>query len=405
MYCKVEFIFFINILLKVNHALNNNTEITSKYGHSPINFACIFSNMTILINTISDFKKNSAICHHFYIQFIYAIAELNLNNQFILIKDEFLTDNVAIPENIVVETFKSPANFLTSKVWNTYQLPSLIKKYQPDQLIQINSFFPIKSIMPSYLLLDGINCMNVIKKNSVKIFNQTKKIVVSSQHFKNEILKQFPVDPEKIEVIYHATKPAFFPVDLLQKEMVKSQFTDGKEYFLCNAAHCFEKDLILILKAFSKFKKWLKTNMRLIIINSSKLMTPPFSDSLETYKYRSEVIILNKLDENSLVNLVATAYCMILPGNQSNYVDILQAMQCQVPSIAFRNEILEEICEDAILFTEKEDQEGLAKNMMLIYKDEGLRNKTISNGSKISGKYCYDNMLNNISKLLQLSEQ
>jgi glycosyltransferase involved in cell wall biosynthesis len=100
-----------------------------------------------------------------------------------------------------------------------------------------------------------------------------------------------------------------------------------------------------------------------------------FEKSLQTYKYRNEVKILPNLTGTDLAILTATAYSFVFTTLEStSYLSVINAMQCGVPVILSNSLLMNEICDDAALFSEPAVFENIADKMMLIFKDETLRN-------------------------------
>jgi len=68
----------------------------------------------------------------------------------------------------------------------------------------------------------------------------------------------------------------------------------------------------------------------------------------------------------------------------------LEALQSGVPAIVSRTSALPEVGGDAYLYMNPESFEDIAAKMMLLYKDEGLRNKLIENGLQRLALFSWD---------------
>ena len=114
------------------------------------------------------------------------------------------------------------------------------------------------------------------------------------------------------------------------------------------------------------------------------LMIKGFNDieeKLKTYKYRDDVVLLNKVTEAQLAKLTASAYCVLYPSFYDGFpLPIVQAMQSYVPVIASNVGNIIEVGGEAILYTNPSSPEEIAEKMQLIYKDENLRNKLCKDG-------------------------
>ncbi|WP_353934802.1 glycosyltransferase, partial [Acinetobacter baumannii] len=68
------------------------------------------------------------------------------------------------------------------------------------------------------------------------------------------------------------------------------------------------KNLLHLLKAFSLFKKWHKSNMKLVIAGRLAWHYETFLEKLKTYKYKNDIVLTGYLPETDLQALVAGAY-------------------------------------------------------------------------------------------------
>ena len=86
-----------------------------------------------------------------------------------------------------------------------------------------------------------------------------------SEFSRKDIINHYKISPEKISVVYSAAKQIFQPIDFEKQAAVKEKFTEGKEYFIYIGAIHPRKNLLNLLKAFSIFKRRLKSSMKLVL--------------------------------------------------------------------------------------------------------------------------------------------
>ena len=116
-------------------------------------------------------------------------------------------------------------NALALKYFYEIKLPLLLKKHQPDILIQMNEWCSLASSIPQLLVLKELPTKNL--KHIVK----AKHIITTSQHIKKELIEKHKVEDNKIDVVYAAAKPIFKPLHFEQILQTKDGFADGREYF------------------------------------------------------------------------------------------------------------------------------------------------------------------------------
>jgi glycosyltransferase involved in cell wall biosynthesis len=143
-----------------------------------------------------------------------------------------------------------------------------------------------------------------------------------------------------------------------------------------------------LLKAFSIFKKRQASNWKLVLAGNFAGRNKQFMKSLETYKYREDVILAGDLQENELVNIMSSAYALVYPSLwEGSGLAILEAMHSDVPVIASGGSAMQEIAGDAALYVDPSDQTDIAEKMMRLYKDENLRNQLVEKGRNVCRQY------------------
>jgi glycosyltransferase involved in cell wall biosynthesis len=221
------------------------------------------------------------------------------------------------------------------------------------------------------------------KKNTGRFLEKAKVIAAVSEYSKKDIVDNYNVDPSKIVVTPNAPNSLFQPLDYQQKEAVKAQYSAGCEYFIYTGSIHPRKNPVNLLKAFSRFKKRQRTNMKLIFAGRLAWKTDEFTRVLSTFKFRNDVILTGYLEKKELAKLVASAYALVYPSFFEGFgVPPLEALQCEVPAIVSNNSAMPEVGADAYLYIDPNNPDDMAEKMMLIYKDETLRTRLIENGKK-----------------------
>jgi glycosyltransferase involved in cell wall biosynthesis len=340
--------------------------------------------MNIGINICGRSKKSGENHADFVVDCFNKLAIEHPEHSFIFINDRGFDYKAANVKNIPIKSGlkqKLFGNFLFGRA-----LKKTIKKQQIDLLInlEITSF---KTIIPQLLWM---NDLPVYKRNNRIPLQEVKRIAAVSDFLKNEIISQYKIDAQKIDIVYRSIDKKYAPVFFEEKENTKEKYTEGKEYFLYTGAINADKNLIMLLKAFSFFKKRQKSNMQLLIVSES-LIGNEFEASLKTYKYREEVKLLLDLPLNEQVKIMASAYAFVSPSLHESFpVKLIEAMQCDVPVIANDMDVITETCGDSVLYTNANSFEDIADKMMLLFKDENKRNDLIAKGNSQALQYSID---------------
>lgn len=229
------------------------------------------------------------------------------------------------------------------------------------------------------------------KRYVPKFLQKAKSVAGASGFIKKELVKNYGTAFENVNIVYSAVSEIFKPISDAEKILTKEKLTGGKEYFLYAGEIRPDKNLINLLKAFSIFKKTQQSSMKLVLTGEMGKDNKSFSENLETYKYRKDVVMLHKVAEDELANIMGAAYAMINPSFYDGFgVSVLEAMQSGIPVITSANTAMKEIAGDAALYIKPSAISDIAAKMMTLYKDEELRNKLIEKGKLISAKYSWD---------------
>jgi glycosyltransferase involved in cell wall biosynthesis len=308
-----------------------------------------------------------------YRQFIYQcikiIASKQPQHSFILISEK-PSEPLFNSENIIFEIAKRAKISLLQQV----QVSSILKKYKADVFVTGQA---VNTTIPQCVIaIDGPISRSLKKANVV---------VAGSEFLRRRIIEEFKVDNTDINVIYEGIDEMFQPIRPGQKEQVKEGYADGHEYFLSIVSS--NDGLLNLLKAFSVFKKMQKSNMQLLVV-FPKDMNAELGETLRLYKFKSEVKVVNA-DPKELALVTAAAYAFVYL--LSNYQHALNAMHTEVPVLVSNKEPLQEIAGDAAVYFNSNDHKDIAGKMMLVYKDENLRQQLIEKGREQVEKYAWEN--------------
>ena len=225
-------------------------------------------------------------------------------------------------------------------------------------------------------------------RETKKFVHRANTIVAFSEFVKNEIVSQYATGEEKITVVPPAGKENFYPLDENKKKEVRKKYTGGKNYFIYIGTIHPQKNLINLLKAFSVFKKRQKSDWKLVLAGSLDRNYQTFANNLKTYKYRDDVVMTGYIEEEEIVGLAGSAYAFVYPSLwEGNGLQVLDAMNSHIPVVASVNTSMQEIAGDAALYADPANHNDIADNMMLLYKDESLRNSIIEKGKIVAAQY------------------
>jgi glycosyltransferase involved in cell wall biosynthesis len=328
------------------------------------------------------------------------IAKNNPQHEFIFIYEktkpfpEFTEKNITVLE--LSPARKSPFFW---KLWYEVNLPYLLSKQKIDLLVSATGFGASSVKIPQCLIINNLDFIQFperfnfskrlfLKKLAKKSISQAMTVITTSHSIKNEMRKFYSLSENKMVLIHGAADEAYQPIGIESKQSVKEKYTDSAEYFVCSGTAYPHNNMLNLLKAFSIFKKRQKSNWKLVLALNDERKNQSLQESLKTYKYRNDVVIVDNASKNELALIIASAYAFINPSDFDGYnVSVVESMASGVPVIAIASA---EIDDDAALFFTKANVAELADQMMLMYKDENLRNKLIIRGYEMNKQFNWD---------------
>jgi glycosyltransferase involved in cell wall biosynthesis len=359
--------------------------------------------MKIAVNTrflLDDYLEGYG---YFIYETFKRITKNHPEHEFIFIFDRPFDDRFVFDSNVrPVVTGPAARHPLLWKLWYDVKVPAILKKYKADVFVSCDGFCSLTTKVPQCLVVHDLAFLHYpsfIKKSHLlfykryteKFLNKAKSVATVSEFSKLDIIAHYKIAIDKIDVVFSAAKETFKKLSAEEKQTIKDRYTKGKEYFVYAGAIHPRKNLINLLKAFSVFKKRQQSNFKLVLAGRLAWKYESFIESIKTYKYRDDVLMMGYLNEEDLVKIVGSAYAMIYPSLLEGFgVPVLEAMHCEVPVITSKDSSMQEIVKDSALFADANDHNDIADKMIRIYKDENLRNELIQKGRQIYPRYSWD---------------
>lgn len=282
--------------------------------------------------------------------------------------------------------------------WKEFQLPDLVKKHQPDVLICPDFVSPAASMpcrrltvihdaffwqMPkNYPKWWRTYFLNLIKKG---LKEQTEIITTteySKQALKKHLRNKFPVS-----VIYQSPKTL---ADRRDSGFLKQSGFREKSYFLHIGTFDKRKNLPLLVKAYADFLKETGSDFQLVLAGGpgqSKQMNdfPIVEELVKSLGLEGKVVLPGYLSDSQVKALYGGAFAYVFPSENEGFgIPIVEAMGYGLPVIHSDQPALLEVAGGAGLASKTGDQKDLAKKMILLSRENTLRQELIRKGSERS---------------------
>lgn len=365
-----------------------------------------------LDNSSKDYTPASSI---FFEDTIIEMARRHTDHSFILITVKQGKDISSLPANVTVHLIKNRLNWLSRKWGYKYVLKKELKKLKADLFVTVNISCLSNYGIPSYLFLSHLSDFDEpsvakkkmpFKKQLTYSIQRATAIITLSDHYSQIIQQRFSVPAEKCKVLKPDLNEKITSLEWEEKENVKIQYARGLDYFAFAGDIHQRHDLISLLRAYSRFKKWQHSNMQLVITGNKTLWTEQLKEKLHSFKYRSDVHLIIDPPKEALHAIIGAAYAFVYPALHDHFpLNILRAMQAEIPVITSEIPVIQEIANNAVMYAKPDNTEGFAQSIQMIYKDEQLRKKLIDTAKNYLAQRSKNDVVEDCWLLLSTSFQ
>ncbi|OGZ32714.1 MAG: hypothetical protein A2V69_00765 [Candidatus Portnoybacteria bacterium RBG_13_40_8] len=321
------------------------------------------------------------------------------NAEFILYFKNQIPDDIPESKNFQKKILKSGSNFWFEHIL----LLKAIKKdgigifFSPSYVLPLKIPKNIKTVVaihdisyeahPEWYSWQNRILLKWISKKSAK---KADMIFVCSEFTKNEILKYYKVESEKVFIIPLGVGEEFAP-----RNSDEGTAYGIKDKFIFYVGAIFNRRFIPeIIEAFKKTTTRLPEYQFLI---SGPNYTHPFIDIASLIKKinqeigREAILYIDYVNDKDLVNLYNEADLFIWLSSYEGFgLPPLEAMACGTPIITTKMASLPEVVGDAALFVENpKDIDEINHKIYKVLSDEKTRSWLIQEGLKQAQKFSW----------------
>lgn len=312
------------------------------------------------------------------------LAVMMPENHFLFICDK----NIILPEDLpancrVTRMMNSASSRPALWFMNRIRLPRLLKKARADLFITAGDICCFQCPNPQYVILHDRAWQKKHLRNSL----QRKKRAVLLK-----ATKTFVADNQDMNIAGHSSLIQLHPLPQDNwfanteglPDRHASEAQDGSAYFLFTSSAENEVEYKKVLKAFSVFKKWQKSSMRLVILATGEHFAG--LPSLATYLHREDVKVIRAEKKKNYRPLLTEAYAAISFSGPVAVSTGYGSLSSGVPFITAGAEGNRRFFGDHCLFA-SDDHNDLGQKMILIYKDENLRQELTVQGRARAARF------------------
>ena len=362
--------------------------------------------MKIAVNTRLLLKDKMDGIGRFAFETLKHMVPAHPDVKFLFLFDRKFDEQFIFSDNITPLVIPPPTRHpLLYKIWFEYSLPYIFKNHRPDLFLSPDGFLSLRSDIKSIPVIHDLNFVHFPDKLSVysKLYNtnfpqyakRAARIATVSEFSKADIVKQYNIDEDKIDVVYNGAPSFYQPVDEIVKTATRKKYTGGCNYFVFVGSLYERKNIRNLLLAFEQFKTETSSDFKLLIAGRKVWWSNEVESLYETMRYKSDVIFTGRITDEALKNVMAAAYALTYVSLFEGFgIPILEAMHCHVPVITSDTSSMPEVAGDAALLIDPFSVDQIANAMKQIITDKNLYSILIEKGKEQCKKFSYQNSSN-----------
>ena len=359
--------------------------------------------MRIAVNTRFLLPNRLEGIGWFSFEVLRRLVEQHPEHEFIFFFDRPYDERFIFGSNVTPVVLFPPARHATLWYWwFEWSLPSAIKRHKADVLLSPDGFLSLRSSVKTVMVTHDIAHMHfpeqipyhgrVYYKYFVpKYLKRADQVVTVSNFTKQDIIKHYAIESEKIRVACNGCREEFQALNKVEKEKVKAEFADGEDYFFYLGAVHPRKNVHRLISAFDLFKQQTQSRLKLLIGGRLAWQTGVVQRAYEQAKYKADIILLGYVEETTLPLLLGAAHALTYLSVFEGFgVPLLEAMHCEVPIVASNVTSIPEVVGDAGILVDPENIEAIAQAMERINQDKLFRQKLIAAGRVQRQQFTWD---------------
>lgn len=233
--------------------------------------------------------------------------------------------------------------------------------------------------------------LNFMLETAVK---RADKLIAVSESTKRDLLEFFPHLPEsRIKVIHHGFDAEFFGERVSEAvlfETLKTFYLQRSSYILYVGALQPRKNLIRVMRAFEKMKKYIP-EAKLVLAGEPAWLAAGITETWENSPVRDDIVLSGRVSFEVLRALYQGARFFAFPSLYEGFgLPILEAFASRTPVLTADNSSLREVAGDGALYCQATDIADIARQMERLWQDEALHTTLVHQGNERLQHFSWD---------------
>ena len=370
--------------------------------------------MKIVVNTRLLQKDNLEGIGWFTYETLQRITKAHPEHEFYFLFDRPFSNEFIFSKNIKPIVAGPPARHpILYYIWFEWVVPKILKKIGADLFISPDGYLSLSAKTCTLQVVHDINyehypqfipafARKYLQYYFPKFVKRANRIATVSEYSKQDVIKHYGYDPEKMDVVYNGSNEMYGPVDNETSEKTRKMYSDGKPYFFYVGSLHPRKNIINLLKAFDEFKDKTKAEMKMLIVGKAYWWNGEMEKEYKNIKNKEDIVFTGRVDTPTLKNLLASAFAVTYVSLFEGFgIPIVEAMYSEVPVITSNTSSMPEVGGDAALYVDPKDFHSISEAMQTLWRDEALRKQLVENGKIRRKEFTWDKTAEKLWKSIE----
>lgn len=286
-------------------------------------------------------------------------------------------------------------------LWFEWAIPKLLETIKPDLFLSPDGFLSLKTPVKSMAVFHDLNfehypqdipfwTRRYYRQYFPKYAQKAVRIATVSGFSKEDIIKQYHVSPDKIDVVYDGAHEVYRPLSDNEREKIRNEYTKGLPYFVFIGSLHPRKNLVNLFRAFDLFKKSNPSEVKLLIVGARKWWTSDIDFAYNRMVFSDDIIFTGRLSVDELSGVLGAALALTYVSYFEGFgIPIVEAFRCDVPVITSNVTSMPEVAGDAALYVDPFNPESIAEALYKAYQYESIRKELIVRGRRRKDLYSW----------------
>jgi glycosyltransferase involved in cell wall biosynthesis len=349
--------------------------------------------MNIAVNTRLLLKDRLEGIGWFTYESLRRITTQHPEHHFFFIFDRKFDEGFVFSDNITpITLFPQARHPVLYYSWFELAMPGLLKKLKPDVFVSPDGFLPLRSDIRTLAVFHDLNfehypedlpflTQKYYRYYFRRFARKAIRVATVSEFSKEDIVKQYGIDPAKIDVVYDGANDQYYPLTEEEKGATRTHYTEGRPYFVFIGSLHPRKNLANLFKAFDLFKRANPSEVQLVIVGAKKWWTQEIDSAFQRMNFSNDVIFTGRLNSEHLRLVLGSALGLTYVSYFEGFgIPIVEAFRCGTPVITSDVTSMPEVAGDAAILIDPFDPEAIAMAMHKIFQFGTVREELVRRG-------------------------